>query len=158
VPCNPGVTGNVAIPGFGCKLAQTITIEPWAEDYGFLIKPSGLSEPYFPSIELEFDGCISSGSAFASQPAKEGTQMGPKWEQLDQEVVGHCSACGHVTELFELPGRAEKYCLACSADIATSVILSAEIDAATMNGSDANALVCEFAEISSRMLVRAQSE
>ena len=83
--------------------------------------------------------------------------MGPKWEQLDQEVVGHCSACGHVAELFELPGRGGKYCLACSADIATSVILSAEIDAATMNGCDANALVSEFAEISSRMLVRAQS-
>jgi hypothetical protein len=37
------------------------------------------------------------------------------------------------------------------------MVLSGEIDAATMNGRNANALVSEFAEISSRMLVRAQS-
>jgi hypothetical protein len=54
-------------------------------------------------------------------------------------------------------GGVEKYCLECSADVATAMVLSTEIDAATMNGRSANALVSEFAEISSRMLVRAQS-
>jgi len=154
---NPSVTVNAASPGAGWKLAQTITIDLRSMLYGFLIKRSGLSDPYFPTIELYFDGCISLGSAFASQPAKEGTQMGPQLEQVDQDVDGHCSMCGHISELFELPGRVEKYCLECSADVATAAVLSAEIDAATMNGRDANALVSEFAEISSRMLVRAQS-
>jgi hypothetical protein len=83
--------------------------------------------------------------------------MGPHLEQTDQDVIGQCSVCGHVSELFELPGRVEKYCLECSADVATAIVLSAEIDSATMNGRNANALVSEFAEISSRMLVRAQS-
>jgi hypothetical protein len=83
--------------------------------------------------------------------------MGPHLEQADQGVVGHCCVCGRISELFELPGRVEKYCLECSADVATAMVLSAEIDAATMNGRNANALVSEFAEISSRMLVRAQS-
>jgi hypothetical protein len=83
--------------------------------------------------------------------------MGPLLEQSEQDVVGHCSVCGRISELFDLPGGVEKYCLECSADVATAMVLSTEIDAATMNGRSANALVSEFAEISSRMLVRAQS-
>jgi hypothetical protein len=60
-------------------------------------------------------------------------------------------------ELFELPGRIDKCCLECSADVATAVLLSTEIDAATLAGRNTNALVSEFAEISGRMLDRAQS-
>jgi hypothetical protein len=59
--------------------------------------------------------------------------------------------------LFELPGRNEKYCLECSADVATSILLTTEIDAATMAGQETNALVAEFAQLSSRLLARAQS-
>lgn len=68
-----------------------------------------------------------------------------------------CSICGHRAELFELPGRAEKYCLSCSADVATSMLLTTEIDAATLAGQPADALLAEFAELSSRMLARAQA-
>ena len=82
--------------------------------------------------------------------------MGPYLKRADRDVVGHCSLCGRISELFELPGRVEKYCLECSADVAAAVVLRDEIDAATMNGRNSNALVSEFAEISSRMLVRAQ--
>jgi hypothetical protein len=60
-------------------------------------------------------------------------------------------------ELFELPGRIDKLCLECSADLATAILLSTEIDAATLAGRNTNALVSEFAEISGRMLDRAQS-
>ena len=60
-------------------------------------------------------------------------------------------------ELFELPGRIDKFCLECSADLATAILLSSEIDAATLAGRNTNALVSEFAEISGRMLDRAQS-
>jgi hypothetical protein len=35
--------------------------------------------------------------------------MGPRLEQQDQDVVGHCSVCGRISELFELPGRVENY-------------------------------------------------
>jgi hypothetical protein len=76
---------------------------------------------------------------------------------VDQEFVGHCSVCGCVTELVELPGRLEKFCLECSGDVATAILLTTEIDAATFAGRSTNALVSEFAQVSSRMLERAQS-
>lgn len=75
----------------------------------------------------------------------------------NQDVIGQCSVCGCNTGLVELPGRIDKFCLPCSADLATALLLSTEIDAATMAGKNTNALVSEFAEISSRMLERAQS-
>jgi len=80
---------------------------------------------------------------------------GPKGSE--EASNSRCSVCGHNAELFELPGRSEKYCLECSADVATSVLLTAEIDAATMAGQETNALVAEFAQLSSRLLARAQS-
>ena len=76
---------------------------------------------------------------------------------VDQELVGHCSVCGRVTELVDLPGRIERFCLECSGDLATAILLTTEIDAATLSGRNANDLVCEFSQISSRMLERAQS-
>jgi len=80
---------------------------------------------------------------------------GPKG--TEQGVVGQCSVCGLVTKLFELPGKTEKFCLECSADVATAILLATEIDAATLAGRSTNALVSEFSEISRRMLDRAQS-
>jgi hypothetical protein len=71
--------------------------------------------------------------------------------------IGHCSVCGHLTELVELPGKVEKFCFECSADVATASLLITEIDAATLAGRDANKLVAECSEISSRILERAQS-
>jgi hypothetical protein len=68
-----------------------------------------------------------------------------------------CCVCGHRTELFDLPGRTGKYCLECSADVATSILLTTEIDAATLAGQDASALVAEFSQLSTSLLERAQS-
>lgn len=68
-----------------------------------------------------------------------------------------CGVCGRRTELFELPGRGEKYCLECTADVATSILLTTEIDAATLSGRETESLVAEFAELSHRMLERSQS-
>ena len=78
-------------------------------------------------------------------------------EKTDQDLFGQRSVCGRVMELFALPGRIDKLCLECSADLATAILLSSEIDAATLAGRNTNALVSEFAEISGRMLDRAQS-
>jgi hypothetical protein len=78
-------------------------------------------------------------------------------ERTEQDSIGRCGVCGRVMELFELPGRSDKLCLECSADLATTILLSTEIDAATLAGRNTNALVSEFAEISGRMLDRAQS-
>lgn len=75
----------------------------------------------------------------------------------DQDLIGRCCVCGRIAELFELPGRIDKCCLACSADLATTILLTTEIDAATLAGRNTRALVSEFAEISSRVLHRAQS-
>jgi hypothetical protein len=78
-------------------------------------------------------------------------------EMTEQASMGQCSVCGCVTELLELPGKADKFCLPCSADLATVLLLATEIDAATMAGRSTQALVTEFNEISTRMLGRAQS-
>jgi hypothetical protein len=78
-------------------------------------------------------------------------------EITEQDLIGKCSVCGRVTELLELPGRADKFCLSCSADLATVILLATEIDAATVAGRSTNTLVSEFDEISTRMLGRAQS-
>jgi hypothetical protein len=69
-----------------------------------------------------------------------------------------CSVCGCRAELYELPGGSEKHCLGCSADVATSILLVTEIDAATLAGQDTEALVAELALLSERLLHRAQSE
>lgn len=71
--------------------------------------------------------------------------------------ASQCSACGRERDLFDLPGHSEKYCLECSADVATSILLATEIDAATMSGEDTHALVTEFLQLGRRLLARAQS-
>jgi hypothetical protein len=76
---------------------------------------------------------------------------------VSEESIGHCSVCGRITELVELPGRIGKFCLACSADLATATLLITEIDTATLAGRNTTALVSECTEITSRMLDRAQS-
>src|SRR5258708_34819614 len=80
---------------------------------------------------------------------------GPKGTEF--ELCGRCSVCGHLGELFDLPGRFEKYCLGCSADVATSILLTTEIDAATLAGRSTRELVTEYTCIHIRMLCRAQS-
>jgi hypothetical protein len=69
-----------------------------------------------------------------------------------------CDVCRRRTELFELPGRREKYCLECSADVATSILLTTEIDAATISGQDTAGLVAEFLQSRRRLLERARWE
>jgi hypothetical protein len=81
--------------------------------------------------------------------------FGPKGSE-DTSIL-QCSVCGKATELVQLPGRTEKYCLECSADIATSILLKTEIDAATISGEETKGLVAEFAQLSKRLLERAQS-
>ena len=83
--------------------------------------------------------------------------MSRNLDEVRVETTGHCGLCGEFAELFELPGRTDKFCLGCSADLATASLLLAEIDAATLAGQDADALVVECTEISNRILDRAQS-
>src|SRR6266478_3711054 len=85
-----------------------------------------------------------------------GTIMSTGPKGTEQDSIAQCSACGRMEALFELPGRTEKCCLGCSADLATAILLSTEIEAATLAGRGTNALVSEFSEISSRMLERSQ--
>jgi hypothetical protein len=68
-----------------------------------------------------------------------------------------CCVCGQRAELFDLPGRTGKYCLECSADVATSILLTTEIDAATLAGQEAGNLIAEISQLSKRLLERAQS-
>jgi len=80
---------------------------------------------------------------------------GPK--RSEQRSQLQCGICGRRTELFELPGRAGKLCLSCGADQAVSEQLAIEIDAATLSGQETENLVAEFAQLSQRLLERAQS-
>jgi hypothetical protein len=80
--------------------------------------------------------------------------FGPK-DSTEPSLL-QCDVCGRRTELFELPGRREKYCLECSADVATSILLATEIDAATMLGQETAGLVAEFVQSKRRLLARAQ--
>jgi hypothetical protein len=86
-----------------------------------------------------------------------GTIMSAGPKGTEQDSIAQCSVCGRIKALFELPGRPEKACLECSADLATAILLSTEINVATLAGRSTNALVAEFSEISSRMLERSQS-
>ena len=80
---------------------------------------------------------------------------GPKGSSAERSLI-QCSSCGRECELYQLPGRKEKYCLQCSADVATSILLAAEIDAATRSGEETGALVTEFLQTGRRLLARAQ--
>jgi hypothetical protein len=82
---------------------------------------------------------------------------GPKGTSVET-VATQCSTCGRHGELFELPGRKEKYCWECSADVATSLLLATEIDAAAAAGEDTGRLQTEFVELGRRLLWRAQLE
>jgi hypothetical protein len=80
---------------------------------------------------------------------------GPKGSEEPSDL--QCGVCGRRIELVGLPGRSEKYCLECSADVATSILLTTEIDAARLSGQETEALVAEFTQLSKRLLDRAQS-
>lgn len=75
---------------------------------------------------------------------------------MELNVAGQCSVCGRVRDLVELPGRPEKFCLECSADLATAVQLADEIAAAKRTGADSLDCEAEFSEVSHRMLERSQ--
>lgn len=72
-------------------------------------------------------------------------------------MAGQYGLCGLVRNLFELPGRPEKFCLERSADLATVIQLNTEISAAIRAGTCVDALESEFSEISRRILERSQS-
>ena len=80
---------------------------------------------------------------------------GPKG--TEEELISQCSICGRTEPLFELPGTTEKFCWGCSADFATIIVLTAEIDSATLAGVSTDELQSELCEISKRMLDRSQS-
>jgi hypothetical protein len=76
---------------------------------------------------------------------------------IERNLAKQCGLCGRVRDLFELPGRPEKFCLQCSADLATVIQLSTEIGAATRAGRSTDTLESELSEMSRRMLERSQS-
>jgi hypothetical protein len=80
---------------------------------------------------------------------------GPKG--CEEDLSSQCSVCGRVEELFELPGRSERYCFGCSADIATTSLLVTEIDAATLAGQNTSLLIFEYEQVGARLLGRSQS-
>jgi hypothetical protein len=90
-----------------------------------------------------------------SCPGEAEMLSGPKGSE--DEPYPQCSVCGHRADLVELPGMTEKYCLECSADVATTILLKTEINAAWLSGLHYEGLAAELAQLGKRMLERAQS-
>jgi hypothetical protein len=68
-----------------------------------------------------------------------------------------CGVCGQQTELVVLPGSRETYCLQCSADVATAILLMTEMNAAKITGQETESMKGELDQVSKRLLGRAQS-
>jgi hypothetical protein len=83
--------------------------------------------------------------------------MSLNFDGANQESIGHCSVCGHLRELVQVRGTVKRFCFGCRADVAIASLLITEIDALTLAGRNADALVAECTEISSPVLDRAQS-
>jgi hypothetical protein len=76
---------------------------------------------------------------------------------IKRNETKQCGLCGRVRNLFELPGRPEKFCLECSADLATVIQLSIEIGAARRAGRSTDTLESELSQMSRCMLERSQT-
>ena len=87
--------------------------------------------------------------------AKEPVCICPK--ATEEELISQCSICGRTEALFDLPGTTEKFCWDCSADFAAIIVLTTEIDSATLGGVSTDDLESELCDISRRMLDRSQS-
>ena len=66
----------------------------------------------------------------------------------DQDSNQRCCVCDCRAELFELPGRTDRYCLSCSAVLATVVLLPEELDAAVLGGRSVEELTAELSQLS----------
>ena len=75
----------------------------------------------------------------------------------EDALPSQCSVCGHHEDLVELPGMSAKYCSECSADVAASILLKTEINAAWLSGQKYESLAAELAQFGERILARAQS-
>lgn len=75
----------------------------------------------------------------------------------ENAAAAQCSVCGHQADLVELPGISAKYCSECGADVATTILLKTEINAAWLSGRHYENLAAELAQLSQRLLERAQS-
>lgn len=67
---------------------------------------------------------------------------------------GACDSCNRDAELFELPGREDKNCFECDADISTMVLLYEALKDAKRLGLDASELENEVIEILLRYMDR----
>jgi hypothetical protein len=136
---------------------------PFWKPHSFLMNWSGLSHTPLPAIPFVIREALVPGETVFrrrlcwDKARREGRAGSFHMKMTEQVSSDQCSLCGCVTELLELPGRPDKFCLSCSADLATVILLGTEIDAATVAGRNTNVLVSEFNEISTRMLGRAQS-
>lgn len=83
--------------------------------------------------------------------------MLPKPKQTEKAAASQCSLCGHHAHLVELPGLPDKYCSSCGADVATSILLKTEITAAWLSGQRYAPLAAELAQLTERLVARAQS-
>jgi hypothetical protein len=83
--------------------------------------------------------------------------MSRKPKETENVAASQCSVCGHQADLIDLPGLPAKYCSECSADVATTILLKTEINTAWLSGQHYEPLAAELAQLSQRLLERAQS-
>ena len=69
-------------------------------------------------------------------------------------MKGTCDSCDCVAELFELPGRNDKNCAQCDADLSTMIVLYETLHDNERKGTLAEEIEEEVADILIRYLAR----
>ena len=69
-------------------------------------------------------------------------------------MLGLCDTCDRAGEVFELPGRRDKNCGACTADIAMLLSINVLMQQANGEGESTAALETEAKPIVNRLLAR----
>lgn len=69
-------------------------------------------------------------------------------------MTGVCDSCDCVAEVFALPGREDRNCSQCDADLATLILLYGEMNDAERDGTDIAELEAEITPVMLRYLER----
>jgi hypothetical protein len=59
-------------------------------------------------------------------------------------LVDRCDTCGRLSELFQLPGRKDRNCTDCNADISILVLLYRRLENAQLNDEDLTKLEAQI--------------
>jgi hypothetical protein len=89
-----------------------------------------------------------------SENKRNSRQCPQGWEMKGVDMVGVCETCDRAGEVFQLPGRKDSNCGACTADIAMLISLHVLMKQANNEGESTAVLETEAKPILQRLLAR----